>query len=251
VSTAVGIFSVKGGVGKSLVAVNLGTALAHHLGFPILVIDLQPCSGSDDLLLNVQPEHSWEDLLPVAGELSRQHVALGVERITDSLDFLAAPQSFQGEDITPDIGQSWEALLAGFQDYYQFIIGDGYPVRDWDDLVFNCFDFILMVVTPDGPALRATSRFLNGIDDELLKIGVIINQWSSRSAVSPREAAEHLNCPLVGVLPIDPKAAWENIHFGQPCVNSPRSRLGKSFRSLIPEFLDWTGNHPADRSEET
>jgi len=60
----VGIRGVKGGSGASLLATNLGIALAARE--PCLLIDLHARLGYDDLLLDLTVEKSWQDLLPVA-----------------------------------------------------------------------------------------------------------------------------------------------------------------------------------------
>ncbi len=62
--TVIGILSAKGGVGASLVATNLGCVLAGY--GQTLLLDLNPGSGADDLLLDLSPQRSWADLLPGA-----------------------------------------------------------------------------------------------------------------------------------------------------------------------------------------
>ncbi len=54
----IGVFSAKGGVGKSLVATNLGAVLAAGKSLPCTLIDLNAGLGGDDLLLDLEPERS-------------------------------------------------------------------------------------------------------------------------------------------------------------------------------------------------
>jgi len=70
--TVIGIFSAKGGVGKTILATNLAVALGvgHHR--KTVLIDLNQGLGTADLLLDLEPENSWQDLIPVELSASRR-----------------------------------------------------------------------------------------------------------------------------------------------------------------------------------
>ena len=87
--TVIGILSAKGGVGASLVATNLGCVLAGY--GQTLLLDLNPGSGADDLLLNLSPQRSWADLLPVVKEISPKHLQLIIAQHATGLNFMRTP----------------------------------------------------------------------------------------------------------------------------------------------------------------
>ena len=89
-SLVIGVFSAKGGVGKSLVASNLGAAFAGLHKLPTALIDLSPGLGNADLLLDVEPERTWADLLPVMEGLNARHLELAVTEHASGLRLLAA-----------------------------------------------------------------------------------------------------------------------------------------------------------------
>ena len=89
--TVIGIFSAKGGVGKTILATNLAVACGVGHRRKTALIDLNPGLGTADLLLDLAPENSWGDLIPVIDELSPKHLKLAVTEYRPGVDLLASP----------------------------------------------------------------------------------------------------------------------------------------------------------------
>ncbi len=232
----IGVFSAKGGVGKSLLVTNLGVALAAGHKRRVVVIDLNPGMGTADLLLDLEPERSWADLLPVMDELTSQHIHLAATEYRPGLDFLACPPKFMGDRILDQEGI--EALLAAFWEEYELVLldtpsGGG----EMNRAAYVLSDVRLIVLTPDAPALRATGRYLKSIPEGEGVTALVINQHSPGAAIKPEEIADHLQKQLYAVLPMDPSGVWANVSYGQPCVLRKNSRLGKSIRQLSTKVL--------------
>ena len=63
------VFSPKGGVGKSVTAVNLATALARTSGEPVVVLDLDLQFGDVAVMLRLQPVHTFTDAVSAGEDL--------------------------------------------------------------------------------------------------------------------------------------------------------------------------------------
>lgn len=231
----IGIFSAKGGVGKSILATNLGVAFAANDPGQTAIIDLHPGLGCVDLLLDLQPERTWSDLLPVINELTLKHLALSVARCHDGLDVLAAPKSFRWSNSLS--AEHVIALLEGLRRAYTLVVvdtpaGGGGSNRE----AYYTSDLRLVVLTPDAPALRSTGRFLHSVAGKVQETGLVINQFSPGAAAHPDEIQDHLGIPVYGVLPMDPKSVWSNVSYGEPCVLIKRSALGTSIQRLSAEI---------------
>lgn len=232
----VGVFSAKGGVGKSLVATNLGAVLAarHHLSTAL--IDINAGLGAADLLLDLEPEHSWSDLLPVAAELSPQHLSLATTPHETGLHLLACPE-------LPDVqnqlsSQALEALLSAFRQEYALTLLDVPTGMDEVNVAaFKLADIRLVVLTPDASALRASQRYLDALFKHEKPVGLVLNQYSRGAPVKPKEIESHLDQRAYAVLPIDQSAVWVNVSYGQPCALKQRSGLGRALRSLAKVLL--------------
>ena len=112
--TVIGIFSAKGGVGKTLLATNLGVAFGVGLHRKTAIIDLNSGTGTADLLLDLDPERSLSDLLSVINELTLQHIKLAVTEFRPGVDLLAAPPDMSWKESFSEKNLSF--LLDAFRE---------------------------------------------------------------------------------------------------------------------------------------
>jgi len=273
----IGIFSAKGGVGKSLVASNLAVAFAALHRLPTVLVDLAPGLGHADLLLDLQPERTWADLLPVIQELNAQHLELATIRHPSGARLLAAPAALNSTARLTS--QLLRPLLACLRQHFAHIVLDCPTGLDSSaQAAFDEADLRLVVLTLDAPSLRSTQRMIQTLPADGKVIGLVINQYSRGTPIGldevlaslskdlPREEtkgtpraeapnahAEGLPAPVGGakeqakrmskaldlyaVLPVDARAVWENVSYGQPCALTRKKGLGKALRLLSARIV--------------
>ena len=233
--TVIGIFSAKGGVGKTLLATNLGVAFGVGLRRRTAIIDLNSGIGTADLLLDLDPERSLFDLLSVINELTPQHIKLAVTEFRPGVDLLAAPPEMNWKGSLTK--KNLSSLLDAFREEYDLVILDTSAAGLETGSALSLVDIRLVLLTPDAPSLRATSRFLDVIPEKDKITGLVINQQTPSAAIKPDEIQGHLGVPLFGVFPVDPASVWSNISYGEPCVLGRASKLGKSIRQLSTRLI--------------
>lgn len=231
----IGIFSAKGGVGKTLLATNLGVAFGVGLRRKTALIDLNTGIGTADLLLDLDPECSLSDLLSVINELSPQHIKLAVTEFRPGVDLLAAPPEINWKGSLTK--KNLSSLLEIFREEYDLVVLDTCSTGPETAAALSLADIRLILLTPDAPSLRATARFLDMVPEKDKITGLVINQQSAGAAIKPDEIKDHLGIPLFGVFPVDPRGVWSNISYGEPCVLGRTSKLGKSIRQLSTRLL--------------
>jgi pilus assembly protein CpaE len=109
----VAVFSPKGGVGRTTVAVNLAVAAATELGKRVVLMDGSFQFGDVGVLLNLNPKsNSIADLVPVleAGEVDTVNTFI-VDHTSGVRVLLAPPSPEMAETITPAIVKSVLDLL--------------------------------------------------------------------------------------------------------------------------------------------
>lgn len=235
------VFGAKGGVGASLLAANLGLWLEQE--GRTLLVDLVPGVGSCDLLLDLEAERSWRELLPVAGELRDKYLELTTETHSSGLSLLAAPNVPPSE--MDDDSRNLAQLIQALSERWTWLVLDaGSGGLLWGRVPLEAADHLILVTTPDPPALRAAGRwvkqFRQALDGE--NLGLVLTQIGPGHPANPHSVAEALGLPLLGVLPLDRKSAGEQVHFGRPAVLERRSRLGASVRTLANGLV----RRPAD-----
>lgn len=227
-----GIFSCKGGVGKSFIAVNLGATLARYLDKSILVMDFSPVLGGLDLWLKVEAQHSWRDLIPVRNELTWKHIEIAVNKIENNYFFLSAPDSYPDEGFPTVELDVFEELLKGLSAHFHQVILDGFTLLGYPEIPFRSLDKVLYVTTPDISSVRSCTRYLRESSERSSREGVVINQWFPAALFSPGEVGELLGLPVFGVFPIDGRSVWENLHLGKLIISGTNRKFQKAFQNL-------------------
>jgi pilus assembly protein CpaE len=224
----VSLLSAKGGSGASLVATNLGVLMARKE--TSLLVDLHPGMGYDDLLLDVTHENSWQDLLPVADELTPRHLELTLTTHSSGLKLLCAPDIWL-ENIQRDRMLSLLRALAKQTSWLFVDVPAG--LDELTRIALDITDVVLLVALGDPPALRAAKRLLEALPEQLIdKTGLVLNQVDHRHPVKPRQVAAALGVPLLAALPPDSRAVGYQVNFGRPCVLDDHSRLGRAIAGL-------------------
>jgi chromosome partitioning protein len=160
-------YSIKGGVGKTSAAVNLG-ALAAADGLRTVLWDLDP-QGAASFLLRIKPK--------VKGggrRLIRERDPLAVMKGTDveGLDLLPADFSYRNLDLELDRRKSplkgVGRVLARLEDDYDLAILDCPPsISLVSESVFSAADLLLVPLVPATLSVRTLEqlrRFLAGVD---------------------------------------------------------------------------------------
>ncbi|GAB3035422.1 hypothetical protein GCM10011376_18830 [Nocardioides flavus (ex Wang et al. 2016)] len=147
------VFSTKGGVGKSLVATNLGVALASA-GRTTCLVDLDVNSGDVAIMLQLTPQRTINDLVGFNGVIDAEGISSILTRHSENLSVVAAPVRLDSPDqaSVDDIGK----LLDALRRMVDFVVVDTSGVFDDQALcALDRSDMIVLVGTLDIPSLKA------------------------------------------------------------------------------------------------
>ena len=187
------VFSSKGGVGKTLVAVNVATALAlaKH---KVLIIDFDLQAGQDMArMLNLMPSRAILDLLPALGASSSDAEAIRrhATKHACGLDFLpVVSNTRQIGHVTPD---NIKPFFQKAMDEYDFIVVDA--GKSFTETLITVLDFsslILLVATPDILAvyqIKWCLDVLQSLQFPLKMVKLILNRSESHGSVAWQEGA--------------------------------------------------------------
>lgn len=169
----VAVFSVKGGVGKSTIAVNLAAGLLQIHGAKPLIIDANLYFGDVPVLLDVSPKRSIFDLCDLK-ELDTVTLKRVVTEHKSGLSVLASPPDFTTVEML-----NTETLLNAISLYrslFDYVVIDTRTSFDEATLqILDVADRIVLVTTPEIGAVYQTARFLEvaealGYRDRLLLV---------------------------------------------------------------------------------
>jgi len=197
VGRIIGIISIKGGVGKTSCAANLGASLAKDFGKKVLMVDANFTAPNLGLHFGiVNPKYTIHDVL-----MDKVDIA---EAILDHQgEFHILPASLIDKKINPF---KLKQKLARLKDSYDVIIIDSSPNLNEDILsTMIASDELLVVTSPDYPTLSTTMRAVKLAQQKKVNIsGLIVNKVRGKSfELSLQEIEEATGVPVLGVLPDD------------------------------------------------
>lgn len=177
----VSILSGKGGVGKSVIAFNLASALSAH-GTRVLLVDADFGCGNLHLLANVAAEFG-------IGEYASQQLTLAEARLAlaPNLDLLAGTwHESLGEDRNMRFTATLVQRLRDDAADYDFIILDHSSGRgNQTAMMAHASDLVLMVAIPELTSLSdayGLYKHLNSLGSDV-ECGLLVNRAQSDDEV--------------------------------------------------------------------
>jgi pilus assembly protein CpaE len=225
----VAVYSPKGGVGCTTIAINLAVALKQLTGKSSILVDADLRFGDIDSALNITTASSTASsigsLVSQLDELDNQLLDRSLIPHDSGIRVVVAPPHLDMADaIRPE---DLSRLLVRLSE-----LEEGYVVVDaWsalDDLTLSVLDLcrhLVVVITPQVTALRDVHRFLEvlsllGYDQD--KVSLVINHCYHRSDVKAKDLERALGYPVVREIPYAPKQVTASINLGKPLVQEYR-----------------------------
>jgi pilus assembly protein CpaE len=165
--TIVAVFGAKGGVGKTVVAVNLALALQETTEQRVGLVDADFAFGDAALQLDLNPSHSFlnlvEHLEQERGHIDPQYARGVMARHSSGLRVLCRPSRPEHAELIK--AEHVEAVLRVLATLFSFVVVDCW--LSYDDrmlAVLDASDAILFLMAPEIGAVANTVTFLELAD---------------------------------------------------------------------------------------
>ena len=226
----IGVFSCKGGVGKTTTVANLSMCLTQSMGDNILAVDANLTSPNlglhfGEFTPKVTIHDALTDELPIEKAVMKSH---GLQAILGSITYV-------GDVYLVDL----RGRLAPLKSKYKVILIDSAPgVGSETIAAIKACDEIIIVTNPHIPTIASTLKTLRTAERYKVPIvGVIVNKARKNPFdLSIKDVKKLLGWPIISAVPEDPKV-YESTAVGIPVVSyAPQSSAAKEFKKL-GEFL--------------
>jgi len=222
-ATVVVVHSLRGGLGCSSIAVNLGLAFQKLWNKQTLLVDGVLTAGQVALMLNAKSHATWENLVGiredslddmVVDEMMCEHDS-GV-RYVASPRFPIAADTFTNEILA--------LFMEKLKERNEFIVVDA--SHDFSDMAINMLNMsssILLVMAPEMASLRSTMSALEIYDRlgmSIDKVNIVLNNNSSNPAIKQAQLEKVLKREIDFVLPYEAGEVNRALNFGQPFILS-------------------------------
>ncbi|HTK49981.1 MAG TPA: hypothetical protein VL328_18505 [Gemmatimonadaceae bacterium] len=243
--TTYAVYSAKGGLGTTSVAVNLAFSLADaNPHARVALADFVVHGGDLRVHLNLAPAYDVGDLVA------------RVERIdADLLSSILTPAEggvwVLPSSDRPEIAEMVDSatastLIAELKKHFAYTVLDcEHYLTDRTLAALDAADKIVLVTQLNVAALRGTQRTIalcERLGYERDKLLVVVNRHQSSEVLTPSDASTLLNMPIFHLLPNDFKTSDGAVSKGVPVGRYDRNaRLTQSYASLVSK-LTGTGS---------
>jgi Flp pilus assembly CpaE family ATPase len=232
------VFTAKGGVGKTMLAVNLGVVLAQGGSNRVCVVDLDLASGDVAISVLLDPARSMADAVSMAGRVDATGAASLLTPYRPGLEMLLAPATPGDADkITATlVGE----LLAVLRRMFDYVVVDTPPqINEHVLTALDASAHHMLLTTPDVPALKNLRVVLDVLDmlSYPAEIRSLVLNRADAKLLSLEDVERVLGSPITAQIPAS-RAVPISINNGIPItVGSPGHAVSQAITKLAQERL--------------
>jgi len=222
-ATVVTVTGAKGGVGKSVLAVNLALALRRETDKSVVIVDTDTEFGDVITMLNLTPDRSAGDLLKhldTVDHLTIREFALTHPSGVDVIG--TAPDEEAWQETPPEALRKVIDLLARVYEYV--VIDAAGPFDPFLRAGIEASTLTLMVTSSEVSSIRDTAAGLRrfehwGIDPGGVRL--VLNHISKPNGVSAADVAQSVAREVFWELPYD-RSVPSSVQLGAPVALADR-----------------------------
>jgi pilus assembly protein CpaE len=266
----IALFSPKGGVGCTTIAVNLAIALQRRVGTTekVALVDTNFQFGDVGVMLNMSANRSIADLADQIEDLDSDMLSSVMSPHGSGIKVLLAPPHPEAaENLLTDASQdgrvggtsAFKAILELARQEFDIIVVD--MPSQVDDMALTVFDVaavIVLVVAPNIPCIKSARLFLevaNKLNYVVEEIALVVNGVDRRSGIRVEQIEQAL-IPVAAQIPLDEQVTAEAANRGTPFIirdqNRPVSQgviqLAEHVDGLIAQKQEADGEGEMDES---
>ena len=224
--TIIAIYSPKGGSGCTTIATNLAISLKRDKE-KVALVDCSLQFGDVGVFLNIQAKNTLADLIPQIDELD-DIIMDGVMQAHSSgvRALLAPPRPEMADLVTPE---HIKRILAHLKGCYEYVIADtSSSLYDLTLAILEASDRILLVITPDIPAIKDAKLFFEVMEVlgyPLEGVSLVLNKVDRHSEIQEANIANSIKHPITARISNDPLVALRAVNQGIPLLIGQKDKV--------------------------
>lgn len=241
----VSIYSNKGGLGKTTIAVNTALAISQSTGESVALVDLNLQLGDISTFLDIKPRQSISDILKNLSRVDEAYLKTSLAQYqtspepgAPSLYVLADPIDVEeSEDIT---AEKLATLLAMLKATFSYVVVDMDSLIDPRTItILDQSDLVILVSMMNLPCIRNTQRMLElckrlGYDRH--KVKLVVNRYVPSDEITLEDVEDTLDYEVFWKFPNNYFAVITSINRGVPLRNLDNGK------DLYSSFINFTRN---------
>lgn len=234
-------FSSKGGVGKSVLALNTAITLSREAHKKVLLIDMDLQFGDIAMLVNRYNQKTILDAVDDRQIDSYENIKPYLYRYNDNFDMLFAPIKPEAAEFISK--ESIERVIASVKNQYDTIIVDtGINFNDNTLYILDISQKVLLISTMEIVALKNTKLGLKVMDSlgyDKEKVKLVINKFNTSHGINKKEVEEAFKDGIFAAIPDEEKIVAESVNRGVPFCDDRKylkSKIGKAIETMCKDL---------------
>lgn len=235
----ISVFSTKGGVGKSIIAVNLAVALRNASNLRVAILDMDLQFGDVAMLLDLLPRRTIADLVSEPDHLDKEMIDSYLMEHDSGLRVLPSPLRPEYAEIIN--GRHVESIIKILKENYDYVIID--TCQSFQDTILaalDASDLIYMVTTLDVPTIKNIKlglEVMSSLHYENDRVKLILNRSTAEMGVSLQDLTSSIRYSIASRLPSDGKVVVGSANRGIPFIQTdPKSPIAIAISELARQI---------------
>ena len=239
----IGIFSPKGGSGRTTIATNLAIAIKQQTNARVALLDANLQFGDVGVLLNLNPKTRSIVDLADGGDPDADLVESVMIEHSTGVRALLAPPTPEGADlITPAYLRTVVGHLRTMHAYTVVDLPSG--INDHSLAIMDTADQIVIMAALEITAIKNLRLFLEVADQlgyERSKLRIVMNRSDATQGIRMGDVEGSIRRPIDGTIISDGRLAVLAVNRGVPfIVSNPESPLSRDVNRLAQTLLGGT-----------
>ena len=220
------VYSPKGGSGCTTLATNLAVALQNE-ETKVAVVDANFQFGDVGVFFNLKNKYNLVSITTRADELEDEFVQSVLTTHPSGVKVLIGPPTPEDAEIVMTNGAALRKVLERLQEDFAYVVVDTASVlRDIELSLFDQADRIVLVATPDIPALKNVKLFFD-LAEKLSypapKLLLVLNKMDRRSGITAANVEDSIKHTVKGQIALDDRTVLSSINAGMPFMTGARN----------------------------
>ena len=241
-SKIITLYSNKGGIGKTTIAINLAAELAKDTKTKVALIDLNLQLGDISTFLNLNPAFDVNYVIKNMLDKDEDIFIKAFEKYKDTSLYVLSDPSYieQSESITP---QQITELFRALKKVFPYIVVDMSANIDANSLkILDCSDWIIFTTIVNIPAIRNAQRCLNLFRSRRYpkdKVKIIINRYMDNDEIKVEDIENTLGEKIYWKVPNNYFTIMEAVNKGVIIEEiNPASNIAENFKEFASKVSD-------------
>ncbi len=236
----ISFFSSKGGVGKSVMALNTAIVLSQKLKKKVLLVDADFEFGDICTLVDQHEAKNIMDMIDDNQYKSHQDILPYLYGYNENMKILFAPKKPESNELINE--QMLKKIIDQEMGYYDYIIFDlAINFTEKSLYILDHSDYILYMTTMDFLALKNTKvgldlmKNLSYTED---KVKLVLNGVNKLYGINLADVRDAFTQKIFAKIPEDIMRMRRSVNLGKPLATSYRqSRITKSIEKMCKDII--------------